>query len=319
MRINDTVENLIRQINRLKEPFGYLWVSQLASLSTRAPFRFAPPIRTLKIGPRSATSVQGGPLVSDPTSASPGSGTLQFDHADRGPTPAELTCAACKQPIRAAYYDINGNLTCQRCRGQIVGAWNRGSPAARFAKALLLGGVAAALGAGLYFGIEALTGYEFGLVAVVVGFVVGAAVRKGSNGRGGWRYQALAMFLTYSAVVATDSSLIARELVKQLPARTDSVGVVHDSTRLLASAAGVAVGADSAGAKRRERPGLGALLLGLAVLLGLAYAAPIAIGISSPIHLLIAGFAIYEAWKLNRGMALRVTGPYQVAPRAAPA
>ena len=250
--------------------------------------------------------------MSDPTSASPGSGTLQFDHADRGPTPAELTCAACKQPIRAAYYDINGNLTCQRCRGQIVGAWNRGSPAARFAKALLLGGVAAALGAGL-------TGYEFGLVAVVVGFVVGAAVRKGSNGRGGWRYQALAMFLTYSAVVATDSSLIARELVKQLPARTDSVGVVHDSTRLLASAAGVAVSADSAGAKRRERPGLGALLLGLAVLLGLAYAAPIAIGISSPIHLLIAGFAIYEAWKLNRGMALRVTGPYQVAPRAAPA
>ncbi len=257
--------------------------------------------------------------MSDPTSASPGSGTLQFDHADRGPTPAELTCAACKQPIRAAYYDINGNLTCQRCRGQIVGAWTRGSPAARFAKALLLGGVAAALGAGLYFGIEALTGYEFGLVAVVVGFVVGAAVRKGSNGRGGWRYQALAMFLTYSAVVATDSSLIARELVKQLPARTDSVGVVHDSTRLLASAAGVAFSADSAGAKRRERPGLGALLLGLAVLLGLAYAAPIAIGISSPIHLLIAGFAIYEAWKLNRGMALRVTGPYQVAPRAAPA
>src|SRR5207247_4032268 len=58
---------------------------------------------------------------------------------------------------------------------------------------------------------------------------------------------------------------------------------------------------------------------GLAVLLGLAYAAPIAIGLSSPIHLLIAGFAIYEAWKLNRGMALRVTGPYQVAPRAAPA
>ena len=258
--------------------------------------------------------------MSDPTSPGPGSGTLQFDHADRGPTPAELTCAACKQPIRAAYYDINGNLTCQRCRGQIVGAWNRGSSAARFGKALLLGGVAAALGAALYFGIEALTGYEFGLVAVVVGFVVGAAVRKGSNGRGGWRYQALAMFLTYSAVVATDSSLIARELVKQLPARTDSVGVVHDSTRLLASAAGVALSADSGGkAKRRERPGLGALLLGIAVLLGLAYAAPIAIGISSPIHLLIAGFAIYEAWKLNRGVALCVTGPYQVAPRAAPA
>src|SRR5438034_6987921 len=165
----------------------------------------------------------GRPLVSHPTSASPGSGTLQFDHADRGPTPAELTCAACKQPIRAAYYDINGNLTCQRCCGQIVGAWNRGSPAARFAKALLLGGVAAAVGAGLYFGIEALTGYEFGLVAVVVGVMVGGAVRKGSQGRGGWRYQLLAMFLTYSAVVATDSTMIARELRKEVRARSDSL------------------------------------------------------------------------------------------------
>src|SRR2546422_2854982 len=56
------------------------------------------------------------------------------------------------------------------------------------------------LGAGLYFGIEAATGYELGLVAVVVGLMVGGAVRKGSNGRGGWRYQALAMFLTYCAV-----------------------------------------------------------------------------------------------------------------------
>src|SRR2546422_5507986 len=66
------------------------------------------------------------------------------------------------------------------------------------------------LGAGLYFGIEATTGYELGLVAVVVGLMVGGAVRKGSNGRGGWRYQALAMFLTYCAVVATDSSMIVR-------------------------------------------------------------------------------------------------------------
>src|SRR5437899_7026137 len=262
----------------------------------------------------------GRPLVSDPTSASPGSGTLQFDHADRGPTPAELTCAACKQPIRAAYYDINGNLTCQRCRGQIVGAWNRGSPAARFAKALLLGGVAAALGAGLYFGIEALTGYEFGLVAVVVGFVVGAAVRKGSNGRGGWRYQALAMFLTYSAVVATDSSLIARELGQQLLAHRDSAQAAANTTLKQASAPGAVMTPDAAAGQRRERPGTLALLVGLAVLAALAYAAPIMIGISNPLHLLIAGFALYEAWKLNRGVALRVTGPYQVgAPRSAAA
>jgi hypothetical protein len=45
--------------------------------------------------------------------------------------------------------------------------------------------------------------------------LVGGAVRKGSSGRGGWHYQLLAMFLTYItyiAVVLTDSSLMARAL-----------------------------------------------------------------------------------------------------------
>src|SRR6266566_11816 len=80
-----------------------------------------------------------------------------------------------------------------------------------------LGG--AVVGAAVYFGIAALTGYEFGLVAIVVGLLVGGAVRKGSNGRGGRRYQLLAVFLTYTAVVVTDSSLIARELQKEWIAR----------------------------------------------------------------------------------------------------
>lgn len=245
---------------------------------------------------------------------------LQFDRAERGLTTTGTTCANCQQPITSAYYEINGHVTCQRCRGQIVGAWNSGSRAVRFAKAVGLGGAAAALGAGVYFGIEALTGYEFGLVAIIVGLMVGAAVRKGSNGRGGWRYQALAVFLTYSAVVATDSSMIARELGKQFRARADSVRVQADSSTAQASAATTpAFRVDSSAAKGRARPGFGALVVAFAVLLGLAYAAPIAIGISSPLHLLIAGFALYEAWKLNRGVALQITGPYQVASRAVPA
>jgi hypothetical protein len=231
--------------------------------------------------------------VSDPAAGAPTGDKLQFDHAEQA-VPGGATCAFCKQPILASYYEMNGKVACQRCRGQILATWNRGSPSTRFAKALGLGAAAAALGAGLYFGIEALTGYEFGLVAIVVGLLVGSAVRKGSNGRGGWRYQALAMFLTYSAVVATDSSLIARELTKQLRAPADSVASPGSTPQ-----------------KGSERPAPLAIAVGLAVLVALAYAAPIMIGVSSPLHLVIAGFALYEAWKLNRGVALAVTGPYQ--------
>jgi len=229
----------------------------------------------------------------------PSGGSLQFDHAERDGAARGASCAACGQPIATSYYEVNGRVTCQRCRNHIMTAWNRGSSAGRFARALGLGFGAAAVGAGIYFGIAALTGYEFGLVAIVVGVLVGSAVRKGSNGRGGWRYQLLAMFLTYTAVVVTDSSLIARELQKEWGARASSPA---------AAAAGVNASTDTS-----PRPGLPAIALGLAVIIALGYAAPIMIGITSPLHLLIAGFALYEAWKLNRGVALRVAGPYPAA------
>jgi hypothetical protein len=249
--------------------------------------------------------------VTDPAAGPPSDKSLQFDHAERAGQGPGTACAFCQQPITGSYYEINGKVACLGCRGQILAAWNRGSPARRFAKAAGLGAAAAALGAGLYFGIEALTGYELGLVAVVVGLLVGAAVRRGSSGRGGWRYQVLAMFLTYSAVVATDSTLIARELRKEMRARADSVGVAHSPAP---TATPVTTAATTA---PLPRPGPLALLVGIIVLLGLAYAAPVIIGVSSPLHLLIAGFALYEAWKLNRGVILRVTGPYQAA-RAVP-
>ena len=248
--------------------------------------------------------------MTDPAAGTPADRSLQFDRAERaGQTPG-TACSFCQQPIAGSYYEINGKVACLGCRGQIMAAWNRGSPALRFAKALGLGAAAAALGAGVYFGVEALTGYEFGLIAVVVGLLVGAAVRRGSSGRGGWRYQVLAMFLTYSAVVATDSTLIARELRKEIQARADSVGVAP-------SVATTPVAVNAAATTGHQRPGPLALLFGVIVLLGLAYAAPVIIGFSSPLHLLIAGFALYEAWKLNRGVTLRVTGPYQAA-RAVP-
>lgn len=244
---------------------------------------------------------------------------LQFDRAEQAAPAAGATCGFCAQPIAGTYFEINGKVACLRCRGQIMAAWNRGSPRLRFAKALGLGAAAAALGAALYFGIEAVTGYELGLVAIVVGLLVGGAVRKGSDGRGGWRYQALAMFLTYSAVVATDSSLIARELTKEFRARADSVRARPDSGPTLAGATpGAPARPDSVTRAKRPAPGFLAVALGLAVLLALAYAAPIMIGVSSPLHLVIAGIAVYEAWKLNKGVVLRVTGPYQAAAPSTP-
>ena len=245
--------------------------------------------------------------MSDPDTRAPTGGDLQFDRADSGAAPGEITCGVCKQAVGATYYEVNGNVTCQRCRGHILAAWSRGSPVGRFAKALGLGLGAAVVGAGIYFAILAATGINFGLVAVLVGLFVGGAVRKGSGGRGGWRYQALAIFLTYTAVVVTDSSMIARELRKEAGARPETARAT------VLTPAGNGVGSEG-------RPaGAAVLILGLAAIVALAYAAPVLIGITSPLHLVIAGFALYEAWKLNRGVALRITGPYKAAAGTAPA
>ena len=76
--------------------------------------------------------------------------------------------------------------------------------------------MAAGIGVGLagtivYWAILAATGYEFGLIAIVVGFAVGKAVHWGSRGRGGWAYQTLAIGLTYLAIVSAYVPMIVTE------------------------------------------------------------------------------------------------------------
>ena len=236
-------------------------------------------------------------------------GDLQFDRAEpaASATPAS-SCAVCKQPLRDSYYEVNGKVVCASCKARLEHHVTGGS----FANALLLGLGAAVLGAGIYFAIELLTGYEFGLVAVVVGLLVGTAVRKASRGAGGWRYQTLAIALTYLSVVATDGSLIVREVIKEARHHTDSLPPAGADSSVAQSAPVIATGGggDSAAspASSARSP-----LVAIIVLLGFLLAAPVMIGISSPLHLVIVGFALYEAWKLNRTPAYTIAGPYRLA------
>ncbi|HWC46470.1 MAG TPA: hypothetical protein VG868_10205, partial [Casimicrobiaceae bacterium] len=84
----------------------------------------------------------------------------------------------------------------------------------RVVKATSLGNLAAIAGSLLYFAVAAMTGREFGLVAIAVGFMVGTAVRRGSGGRRGWAYQTLAIALTYLAIVSTYVPMVVKEFQK---------------------------------------------------------------------------------------------------------
>ena len=60
-------------------------------------------------------------------------------------------------------------------------------------------------------------------------------------------------------------------------------------------------------------PGPAIYLVALVFLIGLAYTFPVLAGFSSPISGLIYGFALWEAWKINRGVTLTFNGPFGLA------
>jgi len=63
-------------------------------------------------------------------------------------------------------------------------------------------------GAAIYYAVIAITHLEIGLVAILIGYMVGYAVRRGAGGRGGLRFQILAAVLTYGAVGLAYAPLI---------------------------------------------------------------------------------------------------------------
>jgi hypothetical protein len=282
----------------------------------------------------------------------------QFDRAEFEPGESGRPfCRVCRLPLEDEYYDVGGNVVCPACLVKT------GRPRARFlraAKAFLFGSIAATVGAAIYRAILFGSGWNIGLVAIVVGYMVGGAVRTGSGERGGRFYQFLAVFLTYSAIVgmfvpglwqAMASGAKARKEARKIAnkdnreqpkgdlarqagkqpdkkaappqagARPDAIEVLAGplaEARLAADAPDVKDRPPGAVEKPRPRSVLyriylvGMLLLSLLLLVGLMYLFPLYLGFHSPISLLIYAFALWEAWKMNRGVDATVTGPYRV-------
>ncbi|HEY4159977.1 MAG TPA: hypothetical protein VGM29_17820 [Polyangiaceae bacterium] len=126
-------------------------------------------------------------------------GALQFDQVELK-SEAPRSCARCRRPIAHEYFETRGAMLCRQCAEALGG----GAPdPVTFLRALALGAGAALLGTVVWFAIIEFWHSEVGLVALGVGIAVGAAVRKGSGGRGGTRYQAVAMALTYLSITSS--------------------------------------------------------------------------------------------------------------------
>lgn len=250
---------------------------------------------------------------------SPTPDELQFDQAEfENVTENQIECSACKSAIAGSYYDANGTIVCPGCREQIEASLTGGSGIGRFAKAILFGVPAAAVGSGIYYGIAALTGYEFGLVAIVIGLLVGFAVRAGSERRGGWPYQSLAMMLTYIAIVSTYIPGIIQGL--QDAETAENAGISQPASPADNETASSAP--ENAAPPETTGPEEASIVWGvvaIGILMTIAMAAPFLMGFENIIGLIIIAIGLYEAWKLNKRTKIVITGPYDVATAAAPA
>jgi hypothetical protein len=224
----------------------------------------------------------------------------------------------CGQPIRTVYYETGGNVVCAPCRGKLESEIGSAGKGGRLLRASALGLVAAAAGSAVYYGIAAATDSTWGIVAILVGFLVGKGVFIGSGRRGGRGYQFLALGLTYFAIASSYIPLARHELKKNIQqAQKDSALVFPDRGAAASDSPGIA--SEEATPSRAKPPKtgrkgfVGALLL-VAGLLLLSAVLPILVGLASPITVLILVFGLLQAWRMNKGVVLSVTGPYRLAP-----
>src|SRR5262245_56208751 len=122
----------------------------------------------------------------------------KFDESESGPK--SLSCAFCNEEVLGTYYEVNSRTSCERCRFVVERTRAEGSAFGRAMRSVLGGSLGGIVGAGIYYAVLAITGYEIALVAIVVGFLVGFGVRWGSGGVGGRGYQFLAAAITYMAI-----------------------------------------------------------------------------------------------------------------------
>jgi hypothetical protein len=259
----------------------------------------------------------------EPTQA-PNPDELQFDKADvTEESTGPLVCHVCQRHLYDVYFEVDAQPSCEMCRYELESERSRGSGPGRFARALLAGGFAGLVGAGLYYAVLALTGYEVGLVAIVVGFLVGFGVRWGSRGHGGWPYQVLAVAITYVAIVSTYVPFIFEEIQEMNAtevAAESTPGVVAEAALEVPPDAGAvpASGGESASLELEEEITPGQAMVALALFGVFVLAIPFLGGFQNILGILIIGFGLYQAWKINQRQPLVIEGPFQVGKVAPP-
>jgi hypothetical protein len=123
------------------------------------------------------------------------------------------SCFVCNQPIAGMHYRINGEQACATCAEREKAG--QSDTATHYSRALIFGFGAAIVGLIGYATFAIVTGIVIGYLSLAVGWLIGKAMLKGSNGRGGRKYQITAILLTYFAVSMAAIPVMFSQLAKE--------------------------------------------------------------------------------------------------------
>jgi len=211
----------------------------------------------------------------------------------------------CKTVIdKDYYYHLAGQVVCPVCAEAAKAGQQRAKPQWVMRGAVY--GVGAAVACSIGYAIVVwVTGIELALISILVGYLIGRAVRIGSHGLGGRRCQIIAVLLTYLAITIAYVPLLVRSMAKQAEAKDKAAkaqqpGTAQQPPRIDANRAPVTATN---------------VLFALVVLVAIALAMPflaIGQGFSGIIGLLIIFFGLSRAWTQTGRDERVLMGPYPV-------
>ena len=222
---------------------------------------------------------------------------LQFQKAEF----TGRTCTFCKSAIGDTYYQIQGRDACATCAHARTAAQTATDSGGKMMKALLWGGGAAIAGS-LAFAFVAYLGFQLAILSIGIGWLVGTAIKKGTQGHTSRKYQIIAVLLTYLAIATSYVPLVIAQVITHK-------GEKDKDGKTVPAAPAAEPEAKVRPAATGGSPGL-ALLMALGLILVLPFVDAFSSMPGGLLTLLIVFFGLQQAWKQTAPDDALIAGPY---------
>ena len=193
-------------------------------------------------------------------------------------------------------------MVCPLC-AQRIQSGQQAPPPLSLLRAALYGGAAALAGCLLYALVAIVLHAEIGLIAILVGWMVGKAIRHASEGMGGRPQQILAVTLTYFAISTSYIPVMLYQISNHPPAAAQQAQAQKRSGEVTSDG----------DAGEGGRMTLGKLAFALLTLAAIAPFLSLTASLSGLISLFILFIGLQRAWRMTGRTEIVLTGPFQVA------